>query len=264
MNVILSKLLPAFIYPVGLLALLLIAAILLYKKRRAQMTLLVAALVLLFVAGNRWTAYSLVRSLERRNLPVGGLPDADAIVVLGGGTELVSPPRPFQEINGAGDRVIYAARLYLEGKAPVILATGGRIAWYGPAASTPASEMQTLLEFMGVPPNAILLEDQSQNTAENASLSAPLLRAHNAQKILLVTSAMHMPRASALFAAQGFEIFPAPTDFIVADQDWDILRQGGLAGNFLDLFPSGSSLNLTTNALKESLGLLALRLVPSQ
>ena len=122
--------------------------------------------------------------------------------------------------------------------------------------------MQTLLEFMGIPSSAILLEDQSRNTSENASFSAPLLRERNAQEILLVTSASHMPRAAALFKAQGFQVIPAPTDFIVADRDWEALSQGSLASKLLNLFPSASSLNLTTNALKEYLGLLALRLLP--
>ena len=54
----------------------------------------------------------------------------DAIVVLGGGTESEQFPRPMVEVNSAGDRVLYAGKLYKEGKAPYILLSGGNISWY--------------------------------------------------------------------------------------------------------------------------------------
>ena len=65
----------------------------------------------------------------------------------------------------------------------------------------------------GVPPRAIVLEDKSRDTYQNAVYSAAMLDKLGVKKILLVTSAFHMRRAEALFNAQGLEVIPAPTDY---------------------------------------------------
>lgn len=263
MEIFLSKLLPSFVYPTGLIFFLLVLALILRNKTRWWTGLVIAAVLILILAGNRWTAFSLVRFLERQypslKLPV----NADAIVVLGGATEVLSNPRQMPEVNGAGDRVIYAAYLYRQGAAPRVLVSGGRIDGYGPTKSSQAQEMADLLVFMGVPSKDILLEEQARNTVENAQFSGELLRAHGVERLLLVTSAMHMPRAVPLFEDLGLEVIPAPADTIVSDADWNALLQAGPASQFLNLLPSASSLNLTTNALKEFIGYLVnqLRLV---
>jgi uncharacterized SAM-binding protein YcdF (DUF218 family) len=102
---------------------------------------------------------------------------------------------------------------------------------------------------------SIILEANSRNTAENAQFSGTLLDTLGVESILLVTSALHMPRAVPLFEALGLEVIPAPTDTIVSDADWEALVQANLPGQILNLLPSAGSLNLTTNALKEYLGI---------
>ena len=56
-------------------------------------------------------------------------------------------------------------------------------------------------------------EDQSMDTGDNARLSATMLKAEGIERIVLVTHALHMPRARQLFAAQGLSVVAAPTDF---------------------------------------------------
>jgi uncharacterized SAM-binding protein YcdF (DUF218 family) len=158
------------------------------------------------------------------------------------------------EVNGAGDRVLYAAWLYRQGKAPYVLLTGGRIAWLG-TGDSPAGDMASLLELMGVPPDAIWLESESRNTYENAVNSRQILEAKGIQRILLVTSAMHMPRSVALFRKQGLEVIPAPTDFSITQENWDQLVHGNAANWFLNLAPQAGNLATTTEALKEYLGM---------
>ena len=111
MFVYLSKLLPLLVYPLGLACILLILALALAKHPRWRRGLVIAALALLWLGSNRWVSYGLARSLEWRHLPPDTAPRAAAVVVLGGGTESADPPRPMTEINDAGDRVLYAARL---------------------------------------------------------------------------------------------------------------------------------------------------------
>ena len=255
MSIYLSKLLPALIYPVSLTFFILLAAISLWKKRKVQQCLLIAALLILMIAGNRWVAFSLARSLEWQYFPPEATPHADVIVLLGGGTVPNELPRQMAEVNSAGDRVIYTAKLYREGSAPHILLSGGNVDWKDNVES-PAHQMQELLLFMGVPEDAVWLEPASRNTYENALEAYKYLHARNINRIILVTSAMHMPRALALFEAQGFTVIPFPVDYVVTFSNWDNLWSGFRFSTVLNLNPGADSISLTTNALKEYFGIL--------
>jgi uncharacterized SAM-binding protein YcdF (DUF218 family) len=255
MFVFLSKFLPLFVYPVGLACVLLLAALIFNKHRRIVIPLVVIALAILYIGGNRWVAVSLVRSLEWRYLPLSTIPNEAAIVVLGGGTEADQPPRPSVEVNGAGDRVIYAAQLYKEGKAPHLLLSGGTITWQGTRSSTPAQDMADLLELMGVPQSALWLQNRSQNTYEDALYSSEMLKQAGIQRVILVTSAMHMPRAVPLFEAQGIQVIPAPCDYTVTAADWQDLNHPNIETFFINLIPTASNLKATSGAMKEYIGL---------
>jgi uncharacterized SAM-binding protein YcdF (DUF218 family) len=255
MFVFLSKMLPPLVYPLGLACLLILLALFLRRRSGWQQAALILALLALLIGGNRWVAMGLARYLERRYLPPEPVPTAQAIVVLGGGTEALESPRPITEVSGAGDRVLYAAWLYQQGKAPVILASGGLLDWSS-QQTTPAQDMAALFELFGIPPEAIWLQSESRNTYEDALFSAKILKEKGIQRILLVTSAWHMPRSVRLFRAQGLEVLPAPTDFYVTDADWKSLTSLDLRVQVLGLLPSADNLGLTTRMLKEYLGMI--------
>jgi uncharacterized SAM-binding protein YcdF (DUF218 family) len=258
MFVYLSKILPPLVYPLGLACLLIVVALIL-RRPRLRTALLGLALALLLIGGNRWVALGLARSLEWRYIPAGELPQAQAIVVLGGGTLSAQYPRQTVEVDQAGDRLIYAAQLYHQGKAEHLLLSGGRIDWISSGAP-PAEDMASLLEMLGVPPQALWLESQSRNTYENARNARAFLEPLGIRRILLVTSASHMPRSVALFEKQGFEVIPAPADFSVTQEGWEQLKSGGLGSQLYSLLPSAESLSLTTRMLKEYVGMLIYRL----
>ena len=255
MFVFFSKLLPLLVYPIGLACILILFALLFSEKRRARNTFLGLALIILWVGGNRWVSASLVRSLEARITPPETIPSADVIVVLGGGTESYGPPRAAVELNGAGDRVLYAARLYWGGIAPRLLLSGGNITWLVSRPSTPAEEMKEVLVFIGIPEDALWLQPDSQNTYEDALFSARMLKEEGIDRIVLVTSAMHMPRSAALFEKQGIEVIPAPADYAVPDYAWQDLWNGNFAAQLINFLPNVGALSQTTNALKEYFGL---------
>jgi uncharacterized SAM-binding protein YcdF (DUF218 family) len=260
MLVFLSKFLPLFVYPLGLACLLLGLALVLYRLPRLRTALIAAALLILIVGGNRWVAVSLVRSLEWRYLPPRELPRAEAIVVLGGGTEPAQAPRSSTEVNGGGDRVLQAARLYRQGSAPHILLSGGNITWMDSRSATPAQDMAELLQLMGVPPEALWLQDASRNTSEDALYSSRMLKEKGILRVVLVTSAMHMPRSVALFARQGIEVIPAPADYTVTEAEWQDLAHPNLPSFLLDLVPTASNLEATSGVLKEYIGMAVYRL----
>jgi uncharacterized SAM-binding protein YcdF (DUF218 family) len=256
MFVYLSKLLPLLVYPLGLSCILIIIVLILEKRPKWRRGILMGALILLWLASNRWVSYTLARSLEWRNLPMDTTPHAEVIVVLGGGTESGDPPRPMTEVNSAGDRVLYATHLYKEGAAPAILVSGGNLKFSEARGATPAKEMTELLTLTGVSQEAIWQQAESQNTYEDALYSAEILREKGIEEIILVTSAMHMPRAKALFEHQGINVIPAPVDFTITQQNWESAFKPGIDEALIYLLPNASSLGLTTNALKEYLGLL--------
>ncbi len=260
MFVFLSKFLPNFVYPLGLVFLFLVVGIIAWRKRKLAQILVIAAVVLLFLGSNRWIAYSLTRAIEQEYLPPAGVPQADVIVVLGGGTEADSYPRTMVEINGAGDRVLAGARLYRDQAAPYVLLSGGDITWLSTRPSTPATEMRDLMEFFGVPESALILQDRSQNTHEDAVYSAELIRQHGFKTVILVTSALHMPRSVALFKAQGIDVIPYPVDYAVPDYTWHDLWHEDLASQIINVLPNAGSLSMTTTSLKELIGMLAYHL----
>lgn len=253
MFVFLSKLLPLFIFPLGLALLILIAAAAMRRGRRAA---ILAAVVVLWVASSRYVAYALVRSLETQHPPAAKGAVADAIVVLGGGTRADDPPRPMVEVNEAGDRLLYGAKLFRDGAAGVVLVTGGSIEWLTPEEVGPeANAMVNLMTFLGVPAEAVWLEAESRNTYENALFSRRMLAEAGMGEVLLVTSAMHMPRSILLFEAQGLNVTPAPTDYLVSDAEWRHLWRGGPTATFINLLPNVEYLTYTTRAIKEYIGI---------
>jgi len=256
MFVYLSKLLPLLVYPLGFSCILILIALILEKRPKWRRGLLIGALSLLWLASNRWVSYALARSLEWRNLPSDSIPHAEVIVILGGGTESADPPRPMTEVNSAGDRVLYAAKLYQQGASPAILVSGGNLEFSEARGTSPAEEMTELLILTGVPKEAIWQQSESQNTYEDAIYSAEILREKGIEEIILVTSAMHMPRAKALFEHQGISVIPAPVDFTITQQNWESAFKPGIDEALIYLLPNTSSLGLTTNALKEYLGML--------
>lgn len=260
MFLFLSKLLPLFIYPLGLACLLLLFAIITFwKKPRLAAISIALSLTILLLTSNRWVSLGLVRSLEWQNLPKTELPQADAIVVLGGSVKPHTPPRPWVDVSEAGDRILWGAQLYKQGKAPFLILSGGRIDWKG--GGPPESEdMAEIAIAMGVPASVILQDKTSLNTYENAVNVRKILDSNGIRRrVLLVTSAIHTPRSLLIFKRQGIEAIAAPTDFIVSQQDIQEL-QSTPESTILNLLPDAENIDRSTKALKEYIGMIIYRL----
>jgi uncharacterized SAM-binding protein YcdF (DUF218 family) len=256
----LSKFLPNLIFPLGLACVLLVLALWLHRRPRWQTGFIVLALALLWLASNRIVNMALLRSLEWQYLPnrTAGSSElqADVIVVLGGGERSKAFPRPTSELNEAGDRLLYAARLYHQGAAPRILVSGGVAPWVSSASVAGAESMAEILGLMGVPDEALWLEPGSRNTYENALETKAILESHGIESVLLVTSAMHMPRAYGVFAKTGLQVTPAPTDFLMTQEDWEYYTQPNVLIQLFNLLPTADNLAVTTRVLKEYVGIV--------
>lgn len=184
--------------------------------------------------------------LEQRypHAPALSLPAVQAIVVLGGNTangrqNWFEPYDPKAVIL----RTDTAARLYEAGRAPLIIVSGAAL----DGGISEARMMASALEHKGVPPDAILQEDHSLTTHQNAVYTAEMLRKNDIQRFLLVTSALHMPRAMASFQKQGLTPIaaPSPAQIVVPGES-----------NFAFWLPNLRTLNASRSIVKEYLGLL--------
>ena len=134
------------------------------------------------------------------------LPLADAVVVLGGGSQYGWLSRPnVRPEDLESSRLAAGARVWLAGRAPVVVLTGG-----GARGVSEARRMASAITRLGVPDSVLLLEERSRDTRGNAQFTAALVQPRGVRTILLVTSSLHMPRAALLFREAGFHVIPVP------------------------------------------------------
>lgn len=195
------------------LNLLLIAALglwLWHSRPLIARILLTASFGLLWLLSTPYFAEALLHGLEGKPFVNDTRrPQADAIVVLGGGTYFHAPEYGGDTTNkDTLERLRYAAKLYRETLKP-ILVTGG--APLGNSTSEAEQMKQVLEHEFNVPVHWI--EVASDNTLENAQLCRQMLKQAGISRIYLVTHAWHMPRAVQAFQTAGFQVVPAPTGY---------------------------------------------------
>ena len=250
----LAKILPVFLLPIGLTLGLILLGLALRRK-----SLVLAACAFLYICSTpimaRFSLNLIERGTERGR--AAEAPNADGIVVLSSG-RLVAPGAAKVSEWGDGDRFFGGIELFAAKKAPLLIFTGGWAPWEPEARS----EGEILVEYarmFGFPKDAVMTTDKVMNTAGEAEAVAALFKARRlgkvdgAQapwKILLVTSAFHMPRARTQFERQGFEVLPFPVDFLVST---------GTQISLLDFFPSAGALSQTELAFREFYGRLIYR-----
>lgn len=227
---------------------------LLIWQAQKRLGLILAALCLtcLWLVSTPWMAWRLALRLEQQYppVPVAETPAADAMLVLGGALVAEVPPlQPHINLGSAADRVWHAGALYRAGKARWVLLSGGNRPGYG-HVQPEAQAMRQVLRVLAVPDSAMRLELISRNTWENAQFSLKLVREVRAHRVLLVTSALHMPRAMALFrrAYQGTGVVLVPTAT-------DAEALGDVRDPLGQWLPDAGSLAWSTRAIKEYLGL---------
>lgn len=173
----------------------------------------------------------------------------DAIVVLGGGAHAKRTVGATDELSDLSTRrTTCGADLFLNGYAPKLLLSGGdgSIFRNGPKESV---EMKRWARRLGVPEQAIFVEDRSRTTYENA---VETKRQLGNASVLLVTSPYHLPRAVALFTKQGLSVTPVPCGYDAKnrpDKGWKHLT-------LFDGLPLISSLDATSKAITEIVGIV--------
>ncbi|HYC04781.1 MAG TPA: YdcF family protein [Azospirillaceae bacterium] len=254
MSFLLSKLLWGLAAPGNLLLLLLVIGLglLAWGKRRAGWALSGGAAALLVVAAVLPVGGWLARPLEQRFAAPDPLPErVDGIIVLGGGVDpLASAESGRPELNAAAERMLalpWLGRRYPEAK---LVFSGGSGRVLDPDLSE-ARVADLTWQWVGMPTDRVIAEDRSRNTWENAVLTREMVRPAEGEVWLLVTSAMHMPRAIGCFRAAGWPpMLPYPVDLRTTRAEL------GRVG--VDL---GGGLERLNEAAREWAGLIAYRLM---
>lgn len=246
----LKKIVSAFFYPLQLAGILWLVGMIVWIKRphsKKGLALVAASGIWLLLVSSPLVSFIIVKPLENMaghyaepaELARKGV---EYIVVLGGDTRLGNLTPADRVANSSLVRVMEGIRLWKGVPGSRLVVSGGSES----AEVMPSGEAMSLLaQQLGVPKNAIVLEDRSLDTEEEARLLKPLLAN---RKFALVTSALHMNRSLMHFRRTGLDPFPAPADFQVKK-----LRYG-----VRSYIPSVDSLSRSQAGVHEYLGTLFL------
>jgi len=143
------------------------------------------------------------------------------------------------------DRIWQTISLYKKGKIKKILISGdtGYIIRKG---LHEADQLKEVLVLWGIPTEDIIVENKSKNTYENAQFTGDMMRQYKyKKKFLLITSALHMPRAAACFKKQNLKFDVFTTDhYSVKNSEF----------TFDQLLPSLNTFTMWEVYLKEVVG----------
>lgn len=196
------------------------------------------------------TGYQLMRGVESRFPPLrltattedaGARPGA--IVILGGGRYTEAPEYGGSDsVNTqALERLRYGAHLHRLTGLPILVSGGSP---YG--EPVPEAELMRASLLSDFRIEAKWVENKSATTHENAKYTKPMLAQAGVRRVYLVTHAAHMPRALWSFENEGISAIPAPMGFSTLNKE---------DRETLGYFPSAYGLRLSSNALRERLGL---------
>jgi len=158
---------------------------------------MVCAILALVVAA--WFALSLRAILQ--NARADARTSADVILVLGAAVYPGEQPSPALHA-----RTRTGVDLYQKGYAQHIIVSGG-LGIYPPSE---AEVMRQVALGMGVPEEAIFLEDQSHSTIENFKNSARIMAEHGWESALVVSDPYHVYRACRVGSDAGLTVYPVP------------------------------------------------------
>jgi len=187
---------------------LIVILYLVFRKRQAAGLLAFAGLLAICLITFPGTADLLSRGLlqwsekwDRPSCLLEPQCQAEAIVVVAGGITNEASLSDWSLV-----RLQKGMELWHAKKAPLLVLSGGKQNpdFFISEAEALAKEAMRF----GIPQKAMLLEQTSRNTYEQAQRTSEILKQHQIKKIVLVTSRFHLPRAAAAFRKAGLETIP--------------------------------------------------------
>jgi len=238
---ILSKTLDLLVAPLTWVIVLVLAGAWGAHRRRSKLALRapLAALAVLFAFSCEPVANGIVLALESSAATTMSASETYDVVVVLGGIATVDPTSLAPDFSEGVDRILAGYDVIRHDRARYILVTSD-------AEEAPALAKQ--LAEWGVAPDRIVIDDRSRNTRDNATRSADIIRERGWSRVLLVTSALHMPRAQGCFRAAGLVFDTLAVDRLARDP-----RRA------MELAPRADALSLSTAGIREAVGRLVYR-----
>jgi uncharacterized SAM-binding protein YcdF (DUF218 family) len=251
----LSKLLDVFLSPYTW-GLLLLAAAVPWRARaarrwRRRRACGAAGLALLVVISLHPVANALAWSVEHTSTSTYR-PDVtyDAVVLLGGMVdEEVGAATNLPSLNDNVERLLVTYQLLHDDRARVVIITSGTVD-KKLAAYSETAVLARQLEGWGIARERIILEDRALNTRDNAVYSQQIARERGLERVVIVTSAFHMPRAADCFAAVGMKVDTLAVDY---------RAHPNAVGQLADWLPRARELASTSGFVRELFGRLVYR-----
>jgi uncharacterized SAM-binding protein YcdF (DUF218 family) len=209
----LSKLLYFFITPFCWILFPLLGALFLPKKRKV---FLVLTLILVLIFTNPWLYRKMMMLYQENSATVSDSEFPTTAILLTGIVGFDSSGNG--HFGRSSDRYIQTSQLLQTGKIQRLIISGGSGNFWR-KENTESLFIKNQLKLTGIPDSCLLAETRSRNTYENAVYTKKLIDSlHLKGPFLLITSALHMPRARKVFTALGIPYIPFPCDFRVYPQ----------------------------------------------
>ena len=235
----LNKILPLIFSPLIVIIILIILGLISRSKKISLIGVFILIVCSLPIVSDKLVAY--LESDYQLNKS-SNIEPADAIVVLSGMIKTINSKQGLDyEFGGAVDRIFAGIDLFKEEKAPKLILTRGKLPW-----SIGIPEGEYLKDFAiknGISENHIFLTENVENTDQEAKAIQKLLSKDN-PRVILVTSAFHLPRARIVFEAADINVVPFPVDFL----------KGLSKLTFMSFIPSANALSGTSFFVREMIG----------
>lgn len=237
----LHKILPLIFSPLMLVIGLIILGIIFNLRKFSLIGITILIFSSLPIVSSKFIAY-----LEKDYQPIeiAEIENVDAIVVLSGMIRVVGDKENLKyEFKESVDRFFAGLDLFNNNKSPILILTKGKMPWSVGIAE--GEYLKKLAIKYGVSEDNIILTDEVQNTDQEAKAVKKILANENA-RIILVTSAFHMPRVEKVFKTANINVIPFPVDF----------RNSKSKTTVMDFIPSAGSLFDTSHFVREMIGRL--------
>ena len=237
----LHKILPLIVSPLFLIIFIIVLGTIFKSKKIILLGVIILVFCSLPIISNKLISY-LEKDYVLRDIST--IDKADAIVVLSGMLKTIKTGDKLKyEFGDSVDRILSGIDLFKNNKASLLILTRGQLPW---SLGIPEGEYLKYFAIkFGVPEESISITDIVQNTAEEAKSVKKILNLNEA-KIILITSAFHMPRAKKVFEASNIKVIPFAVDFQIIHKNFTIM----------DLIPSANSFTRTSFFVREMIGRL--------
>lgn len=214
------------------------------KRSQLRRYIFLMGFTLLYVFTNSFLVNEVFLFWEAKAVPVNSISNYSMAIVLTGVTTERRDSKDKVHFERGADRLLHTVQLYRLGKIRKVMISGGSGS-LDQVSMSEALQLKKVFNICGVPDSSIIIEETSRNTHESALNAKKRLFDDSGTKVLLITSAFHIPRAVQSFRKVGFIAEPYPVDFYGTERSFDLKQL---------IIPSDTALTRWSIVIREVVG----------